>query len=93
MLGRVNDATHPLQTLATNQQQAPHQAYHDIKEQDAQTQQMATAMIEMASTALELARNIQDTNQQVSEARNHCMDTDRQLGQTEQQIEQFTRQA
>ncbi len=93
VLGRVNDATHPLQTLATNLQQASHQAYHDITEQDAQTQQMATAMTEMASTAQEIARNIQDTNQQVSEARNHCMDTDRQLGQTEQQIEQLTRQA
>ena len=93
VLGRVNDATNPLQTLATNLKQASHQACLDINEQDAQTQQMAAAMTQMASTAHEIARNIQDSNGQVSEARSRCQHTDKQLAQTEQRIEQLARQA
>ncbi|PJG58463.1 methyl-accepting chemotaxis protein [Aeromonas cavernicola] len=93
VLGRVNDATQPLQRLAADLKQASHRAYHDMAEQDAQTQQIATAMTEMASSAQEIARNIQDTNQQVSQARSHCMHTDRQLSQTEQQIDLLTQQA
>ena len=93
VLGRVNDATHPLQTLATNLKQASHQACLDINEQDAQTQQMAAAMTQMASTAHEIARNIQDTNSQVTEARSSCQHTVQQLDQTEQQMELLARQA
>ncbi|WP_421260614.1 methyl-accepting chemotaxis protein [Aeromonas sp. 600774] len=93
VLGRINDATDPLQALAVNLKQASHQAYHDITEQDAQTRQMATAMTQMASTAYEIARNILDSNSQVSEARSRCQQTDRQLSRTEQHIEQLARQA
>ncbi|MGE6262057.1 methyl-accepting chemotaxis protein [Aeromonas media] len=93
VLGRVNDATHPLQTLATDLQDSSHQAFLDINEQDAQTQQMATAMTQMASTAHEIARNIQDTNSQVTEARSSCQHTVQQLDQTEQQMELLARQA
>ena len=93
VLGRVNDATHPLQTLATDLQDSSHQAFLDINEQDAQTQQMAAAMTQMASTAHEIARNIQDTNSQVTEARCSCQHTVQQLDQTEQQMELLARQA
>ena len=93
VLGRVNDATHPLQTLATDLQDSSHQAFLDINEQDAQTQQMAAAMTQMASTAHEIARNIQDTNGQVTEARSSCQHTVQQLDQTEQQMELLARQA
>ena len=93
VLGRVNDATHPLQTLATDLQDSSHQAFLDINEQDAQTQQMAAAMTQMASTAHEIARNIQDTNNQVTEARSSCQHTVQQLDQTEQQMELLARQA
>ncbi|MGE6169321.1 methyl-accepting chemotaxis protein [Aeromonas media] len=93
VLGRVNDATHPLQTLATDLQDSSHQAFLDINEQDAQTQQMAAAMAQMASTAHEIARNIQDTNSQVTEARSSCQHTVQQLDQTEQQMELLARQA
>ena len=93
VLGRVNDATHPLQTLATDLQDSSHQAFLDINEQDAQTQQMAAAMTQMASTAHEIARNIQDTNCQVTEARSSCQHTVQQLDQTEQQMELLARQA
>ncbi|WP_429109559.1 methyl-accepting chemotaxis protein [Aeromonas veronii] len=93
VLGRINDATAPLQTLAINLKQASHQACLDINEQDAQTQQMATAMTQMANTAHEIARNIQDSNGQVNEARNRCEQTNQQLNQTEQQIEQLAKQA
>ena len=93
VLGRVNDATHPLQTLATDLQDSSHQAFLDINEQDAQTQQMAAAMTQMASTAHEIARNIQDTNSQVTEARSSCQHTVQQLDQTEQQMELLARQA
>ncbi|MDX7898764.1 methyl-accepting chemotaxis protein [Aeromonas media] len=93
VLGRVNDATHPLQTLAADLQDSSHQAFLDINEQDAQTQQMAAAMTQMASTAHEIARNIQDTNSQVTEARSSCQHTVQQLDQTEQQMELLARQA
>ncbi|ABO91102.1 aerotaxis receptor Aer [Aeromonas salmonicida subsp. salmonicida] len=93
VLGRINDATHPLQTLATNLKQASHQACLDINEQDAQTQQMAAAMTQMASTAHEIAHNIQDSNGQVNEARSRCEHTNKQLSQTEQRIEQLAKQA
>ncbi|WP_429163684.1 methyl-accepting chemotaxis protein [Aeromonas rivipollensis] len=93
VLGRVNDATHPLQALATDLQDSSHQAFLDINEQDAQTQQMAAAMTQMASTAHEIARNIQDTNSQVTEARSSCQHTVQQLDQTEQQMELLARQA
>ncbi|BBS86274.1 methyl-accepting chemotaxis protein [Aeromonas media] len=93
VLGRVNDATHPLQTLATDLQDSSHQAFLDINEQDAQTRQMAAAMTQMASTAHEIARNILDTNSQVTEARSSCQHTVQQLDQTEQQMELLARQA
>ncbi|HHQ4453229.1 TPA: methyl-accepting chemotaxis protein, partial [Aeromonas veronii] len=41
----------------------------------------------------EIARNIQDSNGQVNEARNRCEQTNQQLNQTEQQIEQLAKQA
>ncbi|MGY3884510.1 methyl-accepting chemotaxis protein [Aeromonas aquatica] len=93
VLGRVNDATHPLQTLASDLKDSSHQAFLDINEQDAQTQQMAAAMTQMASTAHEIARNIQDTNGQVTEARSSCEHTVQQLDQTGQQMELLAKQA
>ncbi|WP_281704186.1 methyl-accepting chemotaxis protein, partial [Aeromonas taiwanensis] len=93
VLGRVNDATNPLQALATDLQDSSHRAFLDINEQDAQTQQMATAMTQMASTAHEIARNIQDTNGQVTEARSSCQSTVVQLDQTQLQMAQLAKQA
>ncbi|MCO4203331.1 methyl-accepting chemotaxis protein [Aeromonas taiwanensis] len=93
VLGRVNDATNPLQALATDLQDSSHRAFLDINEQDAQTQQMATAMTQMASTAHEIARNIQDTNGQVTEARSSCQSTVVQLDQTQLQMAQLAQQA
>ncbi|MFQ2152181.1 methyl-accepting chemotaxis protein [Aeromonas sanarellii] len=93
VLGRVDDATHPLQALATDLQDSSHRAFLDINEQDAQTQQMAAAMTQMASTAHEIARNIQDTNGQVTEARSSCQNTVMQLDQTQQQMTRLASQA
>ncbi|AUZ80687.1 methyl-accepting chemotaxis protein [Aeromonas sp. ASNIH1] len=93
VLGRVDDATHPLQALATDLQDSSHRAFLDINEQDAQTQQMAAAMTQMASTAHEIARNIQDTNGQVTEARISCQSTVEQLDQTQQQMTRLASQA
>ena len=93
VLGRVDDATHPLQALATDLQDSSHRAFLDINEQDAQTQQMAAAITEMASTAQEIARNIQDTNSQVAQAKAHCQHTDKQLLDTERKITELATQA
>jgi aerotaxis receptor len=93
VLGRVNDATQPLQQLAHSLKLASGQACSAIIEQDAQTQQMAAAMTQMASTAQEIARNIQDSHGQVDEARSRCLQTDDQLTQTERQITTLTGQA
>ena len=54
---------------------------------------MAAAMTQMASTAHEIARNIQDTNGQVTEARSSCQNTVMQLDQTQQQMTQLASQA
>ncbi|UTI04594.1 methyl-accepting chemotaxis protein [Aeromonas caviae] len=47
----------------------------------------------MASTAHEIARNIQDTNGQVTEARISCQSTVEQLDQTQQQMTRLASQA
>ncbi|MFM4718898.1 methyl-accepting chemotaxis protein [Aeromonas bivalvium] len=93
VLGRVNDATDPLQRLAGELKLASNQACTAIGEQDAQTQQMATAMTQMACTAQEIARNIQESHGQVDEVRSRCLQTDDQLTQTERQITALTGQA
>ena len=71
VLGRVDDATHPLQALATDLGLL-HRAFLDINEQDAQTQQMAAAMTRWPAPPTRLPANIQDTNGQVTEARSSC---------------------
>ncbi|HDZ8832030.1 TPA: methyl-accepting chemotaxis protein, partial [Aeromonas dhakensis] len=93
VLGRVDDATHSLQDLAVHLKSASSEASSDIAEQDAQTQQMATAITEMASTAQEIARNIQDTNSQIAEAKAHCQHTDQQLIETEHKITDLAKEA
>lgn len=93
VLGRVDDATHALQGLAVHLKSASSEASSDIAEQDAQTQQMAAAITQMASTAQEIARNIQDTNNQIAEAKTHCQHTDRQLIDTERKITELATEA
>ncbi|MGL4354652.1 MAG: methyl-accepting chemotaxis protein [Aeromonas popoffii] len=93
VLGRVDDATYALQDLAVHLKSASSEASSDIAEQDAQTQQMAAAITHMASTAQEIARNIQDTNNQIAQAKTHCQHTDRQLIDTERKITELATEA
>ena len=86
VLGRVDDATLSLQELAAHLKTASSEASADIAEQDIQTQQVATAITEMAATAHEIARNIQETDNQIAHAKAHCEHTDQQLEETQQRV-------
>ncbi|WP_349918263.1 methyl-accepting chemotaxis protein [Aeromonas veronii] len=93
VLGRVDDATLSLQDLATHLKTASSEASADIAEQDIQTQQVATAITEMAATAHEIARNIQETDNQIAQAKVHCQHTDKQLEDTQQRVTELATQA
>ena len=86
MLGRVDDATLSLQDLAVHLKTASSEASADIAEQDIQTQQVATAITEMAATAHEIARNIQETDNQIAQAKVHCQHTNQQLEDTQHRV-------
>ncbi|MGS3143526.1 methyl-accepting chemotaxis protein [Aeromonas sanarellii] len=93
VLGRVDDATLSLQDLAVHLKTASSEASADIAEQDIQTQQVATAITEMAATAHEIARNIQETDNQIAQAKAHCENTDQQLEDTQQRVTELATQA
>ncbi|WP_421293287.1 methyl-accepting chemotaxis protein [Aeromonas taiwanensis] len=93
VLGRVDDATLSLQELAAHLKTASSEASADIAEQDIQTQQVATAITEMAATAHEIARNIQETDNQIAHAKAHCEHTDQQLEETQQRVTELATQA
>lgn len=93
VLGRVDDATLSLQDLAVHLKTASSQASADIAEQDIQTQQVATAITEMAATAHEIARNIQETDSQIAQAKVHCEHTDQQLEDTQYKVTELATQA
>jgi aerotaxis receptor len=93
VLGRVDDATLSLQDLAVHLKTASSEASADIVEQDIQTQQVAAAITEMAATAHEIARNIEETDSQIAQAKEHCQHTDRQLEDTQLRITELAAQA
>ena len=93
VLGRVDDATLSLQDLAVHLKTASSEASADIAEQDIQTQQVATAITEMAATAHEIARNIQETDNQIAQAKVHCQHTDQQLKDTQHRVTELATQA
>ncbi|MFM5847077.1 methyl-accepting chemotaxis protein [Aeromonas sp. R2-2] len=79
VLGRVDDATFSLKTMANELRGSASSASNDITAQDLQIQQVATAVTQMASAAEEISRNIQDSNSQIENARSHCVMTNKQL--------------
>ena len=93
VLGRVDDATLSLQDLAVHLKTASSETSADIAEQDIQTQQVATAITEMAATAHEIARNIQETDNQIAQAKVHCQHTDQQLEDTQRRVTELATQA
>lgn len=93
VLGRVDDATLSLQDLAVHLKTASSEASADIAEQDIQTQQVATAITEMAATAHEIARNILETDNQIAQAKAHCQHTDQQLEDTQHRVTELATQA
>ena len=93
VLGRVDDATLSLQDLAVHLKTASSETSADIAEQDIQTQQVATAITEMAATAHEIARNIQETDNQIAQAKVHCQHTDQQLEDTQHRVTELATQA
>ncbi|WP_084202245.1 methyl-accepting chemotaxis protein [Aeromonas fluvialis] len=79
VLGRVDDATFSLKSMANELRDSASSASNDITAQDLQIQQVATAVTQMASAAEEISRNIQDSNSQIESARSHCIMTNKQL--------------
>ncbi len=93
VLGRVDDATLSLKTLANDLSHSSTMASRDIATQDMQIQQVATAVTQMASAATEITRNIEETSQQISEARHHCLQTDSQLTEAGSEMDNLAKQA
>ncbi len=89
----MDDATLSLQDLAVHLKTASSEASADIAEQDVQTQQVATAITEMAATAHEIARNILETDNQIAQAKAHCQNTDQQLEDTQHRVTELATQA
>ncbi len=93
VLGRVDDATGSLNSMANDLQGSASLASKDISSQDTQIQQIATAVTQMASAAEEINRNIQDSNLQIEEARYHCTTTNKQLCEAGEEIATLATQA
>lgn len=93
VLGRVDDTTASLNAMANDLRGSASLASQDISSQDTQIQQIATAVTQMASAAEEINRNIQDSNQQIEEARHHCTTTNKQLCEAGQEIATLATQA
>lgn len=93
VLGRVDDATLSLKNLADGLSHSATATSKDIREQDMQMQQVATAVTQMASAANEITRNIEETGHQIEEARHHCLQTDQQLMEAGREMEGLATQA
>lgn len=93
VLGRVDDATLSLKSIADQISTSMSTTSDDISSQDSQIQQVATAVTQMASAAEEINRNIQASNQQIEEARHHCVVTSQQLKTVETEVASLASQA
>ncbi|MFM5539746.1 methyl-accepting chemotaxis protein [Aeromonas veronii] len=93
VLGRVDDTTASLNAMANDLRGSASLASQDISSQDTQIQQIATAVTQMASAAEEINRNIQDSNQQIEEARSHCITTSTQLSEAGEEMSALATQA
>ncbi|WP_019935731.1 methyl-accepting chemotaxis protein [Oceanimonas smirnovii] len=93
ILGRVDDATGSLKSLATSMMQAMSSARNDLSRQDSDTHQIAAAIDEMSATANEITQNTHKAAQNAEEAQNQCYLTQNQLEQTRQKIVELAREA
>lgn len=93
VLGRVDDTTASLNSMANDLRGSASLASQDISSQDTQIQQIATAVTQMASAAEEINRNIQDSNSQIEEARRHCITTSTQLSEAGEEMSALATQA
>ncbi|PSJ37504.1 aerotaxis receptor Aer [Zobellella taiwanensis] len=93
ILGRVDDATGSLKSLAAGMMQAMTGARHDLGRQDSDTHQIAAAIDEMSATATEITQNTQQAAENAEEAQHQCHLTQRQLEQTREKIIALAREA
>ncbi|MCC4265553.1 methyl-accepting chemotaxis protein [Oceanimonas baumannii] len=93
ILGRVDDATGSLKSLATSMMQAMTSARDDLSRQDSDTHQIAAAIDEMSATAHEITQNTQKAASNAEEAQHQCHLTQSQLEQTRQKIVELAREA
>ncbi|MBL1377916.1 methyl-accepting chemotaxis protein [Zobellella iuensis] len=93
ILGRVDDATGSLKSLAGSLMQAMTGARDDLSRQDSDTHQIAAAIDEMSATATEITQNTQRAAANAAEAQHQCQQTQSQLEQTKQKIIALAREA
>ncbi|WP_445398145.1 methyl-accepting chemotaxis protein [Zobellella sp. An-6] len=93
ILGRVDDATGSLKSLAGALMQAMSGARDDLSRQDSDTHQIAAAIDEMSSTATEITQNTQRAAANAEEAQHQCHLTQGQLEQAKQKIIELAREA
>lgn len=93
VLGRTQDSTGVLQTLAGRLFSATAKAKNDIDQQEASLQQIAAAVTQLTEAAAEIARSTVNTSDYVNTASEHCNDAESHLSDAKQQIQQLARQA
>ncbi|PSJ48109.1 aerotaxis receptor Aer [Zobellella endophytica] len=93
ILGRVDDATGSLKSLAGSLMHTMTGARADLSRQDSDTHQIATAITEMSATAVEIAQNTQQAAANAAEAQHQCHLTQGQLEQTKLRIIELAREA
>ncbi|WP_375058071.1 methyl-accepting chemotaxis protein [Zobellella sp. DQSA1] len=93
ILGRVDDATGSLKSLAGSLMQAMIGARADLSRQDSDTHQIAAAIDEMSATTTEITQNTQRAATNAAEAQHQCQLTQSQLEQTKQKIIALAREA
>ncbi|AEY01976.1 aerotaxis receptor aer [Oceanimonas sp. GK1] len=93
ILGRVDDATGSLKSLAAGMMQAMTGARDDLSRQDSDTHQIAAAIDEMSATANDITQNTQKAASNAEEAQHQCHLTQGQLEQTRQKIVELAQEA
>ncbi|MDF2179686.1 PAS domain-containing methyl-accepting chemotaxis protein [Aliiglaciecola sp. CAU 1673] len=71
-LGRMQDSTHGLASIAKKTAKAAHDTAGGLEKQKFEVQQIAAAINEMSATSREIARNTMETSNKVKEANESC---------------------
>jgi len=92
MISQISDSTTQLSSASEEMTVITHQTQNIIELQRSETEQVATAVNEMSSTALEVANNIADTSSAAAEANEHTVNGRRVVEQSVEKINSLAKQ-